>query len=145
MTREEFIEILDREGYSYKISSNDKLVITSRGKRGINLVGSIIDDTANGGQMVIIIDEIPSGIIFQGNGGVNLSSLEVLPPDVEFRNIGEVDLSSMKLPTDLADSFNNSGDIIFSNLYWKGNWRGNIEGIDNKRLFRLMVKQEAFK
>jgi hypothetical protein len=144
MTREEFIEILDREGYPYKIV-NDKIVITSRSRRGINLVGSAIDDTVNGGQMIIIIDEIPSGIIFQGKGGVNLSSLEVLPPDVEFRNIGKVDLSSMKLPIDLADSFNNSGGISFSNLYWKGNWEGNIEGIDNKRLFRLMIKRGIFK
>lgn len=144
MTREEFIEILDREGYTYKIV-NDKIVITSRNRRGINLAGFIIDNKGNGEMTISLIEKIPSGIIFQGEGGVNLSSLEVLPPDVEFRNIGKVDLSNMKLPIDLADSFNNSGGISFSNLYWKGNWEGNIEGIDNKRLFRLMIKQGVFK
>ena len=138
MTREEFIEILDREGYPYKIS-NGKIVITNKSKRDIHLVGSIMGDGS-----IAIIDEIPSGVIFQGRGSVNLSSLETLPPDVEFRNSGNVALDDLKLPVDLADSFNNSGHISFSNLYWRGNFEGNIDGIDNKRLFRLMIKQGMF-
>ena len=138
MTREEFIEILDREGYPYKIS-NGKIVITNKSKGNIHLVGSIMGDGS-----IDIIDEIPSGVIFQGRGAVNLSSLETLPPDVEFRNSGNVDLDNLKLPVDLADSFNNSGHITFSNLYWRGNFEGNIDGIDNKRLFRFMIKQGMF-
>lgn len=143
MTREEFIEILDRESYPYNIV-NGKIVITNKSKHGINLVGSTIDDPVDGGHLIVIIDEIPSGVIFQGKGNVNLSSLEVLPDDVEFRNMGDVNLSNIDLPIDLADSFNNSGSISFNNLYWRGDWEGNIEGIDNKRLFRLMIKQGMF-
>ena len=142
MTQEEFIEILDREGYPYKIS-NGKIVIDNKKNYGVHLVASMIDDD-EGGQSIEIIEEIPSGVIFKGKGGVNLSSLVVLPPDVEFRNMGNVNLNSLELPVDLADSFNNSGDLGFSNLYWEGTWEGNIDAIDNKRIFRLMVKREMF-
>ena len=139
MTREEFIAVLDNLSYSYKII-NDKIVVTSKSKAGIDLVGTMIND--DNGLLVVTIDKIPSGVIFQGKGHVNLSSLEVLPDDVEFRNMGYVDLSSMDIPINLMDSFNNSGDITFKNLDWEGNWEGNIDGIDNKRILRLIINKE---
>jgi hypothetical protein len=141
MTGEEFIEVLDNLSYSYKIIK-DKIVVTSKSKEGIDLVGTMIN--GDHGLQVVTIDKIPSGVIFQGKGDINLSSLEFLPDDVEFRNMGNVDLSSMDIPINLIDSFNNSGDITFKNLHWSGNWEGNLEGIDNKRLLRFMISNGVF-
>ena len=87
MTREEFIEVLDDNGYSYEMEGN-KIVVTNE-------------------------------------GSVWLESLTSLPPGVEFRNKGDVDLDSL------------TGG-------WFEDWRGNIEGIDSKRLFNFMISKGMF-
>jgi hypothetical protein len=42
--------------------------------------------------------------------------------------------------------FNNLGDVALNSLVggWFENWKGNIEGIDSKRLLNLMIKQGVF-
>ena len=68
MTREEFIEILKKEGYSYKIEG-DKIVVT---------YGYGVDLSA--------LTSIPPGVEFKNGGYVDLESLTSLPPGVEFKN-----------------------------------------------------------
>ena len=57
MTREEFIEILKKEGYSYKIEG-DKLVVTGNGDVWLDSLTSL-----------------PPGVVFKNRGRVYLRSL----------------------------------------------------------------------
>ena len=66
-------------------------------------------------------------------GGVNLESLTSLPSGVVFKNGGDVFLRSLIL---IKKGFLISG--------WFKDWPGNIEGIDNKSLLNLMIKQGVF-
>ena len=71
MTREEFINILDKKRYSYEIQG-DKIVILSKGD--IKKLG--------------LITSLPTGVEFRNGGEVWLDSLEIIPPGVEFNNRG---------------------------------------------------------
>lgn len=147
MIREDFIEILDTENYSYEIEG-DNIVVThekENGKEipGLNLVALRIEDEDGG--YLYIIDSIPSGVIFKNKGYLNLSSLEKMPDSVEFRNTGDLQLDSISTSEiHTGCVFNNTGSINFSNGYWDHKWIGNIEGINDKRLMNLMIKRGVF-
>jgi hypothetical protein len=140
MTREEFIEVLNREEYSYEIQG-DKIVVTD--KEAVHLAGSSF--TKEGEVYIEIIYSIPDGVIFKNSGLLNLSSLEKIPEDVEFRNTGDLWLSGIstsEIPPGFL--FKNAGSINFSNEHWNHEWSGNIEGINDKRLMDLMIKHGMF-
>ena len=147
MTREDFIKELDKQGYSYDIEG-DKIVVTHKGNAYLNSLTSI-----------------PPGVVFNNKAGVFLKSLKSLPHDMGFNNRGDVHLDSLtSLPPGVV--FNNRDDIFLSFLtslppgvefrnfgYIKlislmggyfDDWKGNIEGIDSKRLLNLMIKQGLF-
>ena len=71
------------------------------------------------------IRSIPSGVVFKNGGKVDLESLTSISPGVEFKNGGDVYLRSI------------TGN-------WFEDWKGNIEGIDSKRLLNVMIKQGMF-
>ena len=84
---------------------------------------------------------------YQGfiKGDVYLESLTSLPPGVEFRNGGYVVLPSLtSLPSGVV--FKNGEDVYLGYLIgrWLKEWKGNIEGIDPKRLLNVMIKQGVF-
>ena len=84
-------------------------------------------------------------IIVTHNWHVDLQSLTSLPPGVEFKNGGDVDLRSLtSLPPGVV--FKNGGYVYLGLLIgrWFEDWTGNIEGIDPKDLFNLMIKQGIF-
>ena len=74
MTREEFIQVLEKKGYSYKIEG-DKLVVTHEGRVDLRS-----------------LQTLPTSVEFRNGGNVDLRSLETLPPGVEFKNGGYVGL-----------------------------------------------------
>jgi hypothetical protein len=127
MTQEEFIGVLDEKGYSYKIEG-DKLVVTRKGYVDLNSLTSL-----------------PPDVVFNNGGGVNLRSLTSLPPDVVFNNVLDVNLNSLtSLPPGVE--FNNGGSVYLRSLIGGGfeHWSGNIDGIYNKMLLNLMIKQGVF-
>jgi hypothetical protein len=127
MTREEFIQILDVEGYSYEIEG-DKIIVTHKGSVDLSPLTSI-----------------PPGVVFENIGGVWLDSLTYLPPGVEFKNMDDVYLMNLtSLPPGVV--FNNVEDVYLRSLTggWLNEWKGNIEGINNKRLLNVMIKREMF-
>ena len=79
MTREEFIWVLDNEGYSYEIEG-DNIVVTHKWTVHLNSLTSL-----------------PSGVEFKNVSSVYLNSLASLPPGVEFKNgsFGFVFLNSL--------------------------------------------------
>jgi hypothetical protein len=118
MTREAFIKELEEKGYPYSEEGN-KIVVTHH---------------ANGGGVNLeSLTSLPSGVVFKNGGSVDLESLKTLPPGVEFKNGGDVFLRSLIL---IKKGFLISG--------WFKDWPGNIEGIDNKSLLNLMIKQGVF-
>ena len=72
MTREEFIEILDVEGYPYKMEG-DKIIVTYKGYVAL-----------------LSLTSLPPGVVFKNEGDVILNALTSLPPGVGFNNGGDV-------------------------------------------------------
>ena len=84
-------------------------------------------------------------IVVTCKGGVDLDDLTSLPLGVEFKNKGYVYLRSLtSLPPGVV--FKNGGYVYLGLLIgrWFEDWTGNIEGIDPKDLFNLMIKQGIF-
>ena len=128
MTQEEFIKKLKREDYSYEIEG-DKIVVTHEGDA--SLYG---------------LTSLPLGVVFKNEGSVSLNALTSLPPGVEFKNRGHVELNALKsLPPGVE--FSNEGDVQLDALTiggWFFEWKGNIEGIDSKRLLNSMISKGMF-
>ena len=130
MTREEFIKVLEKDGYSYKVEG-DKIVVTH--KVGVHLNS---------------LTSLPPGVVFNNKGSVYLRSLTSLPPGVEFNNKnkgGYVSLQSLEsLPPDVV--FNNVGDVnlrsIIGGIF--DHWKGNIKGINSIRLLNVMISKGIF-
>ena len=130
MTQEEFIEVLDEKGYSYKIEG-DNLVVTSG-----DLYGNV--DLQS-------LTSLPPGVEFRNGGFVALEALTSLPPGVEFKNGGHVYLQSLTSIPPVVE-FRNKGSVNLSYLTggWFDEWSGNIKGIGSKRLLNLMIKKGMF-
>ncbi len=127
MTQKEFIEILKENDYSYEIEG-DKIIVTHKGSVWLDALTSI-----------------PPGVVFNNGWAVNLTSLTSLPLDVKFENGGSVYLDSLtSLPPGVE--FNNRGYVYFRSLIGGGfqDWKGNIEGINSKRLLKKMIKDGVF-
>jgi hypothetical protein len=76
---------------------------------------------------------------------VSLDALTSLPPGVEFKNGGTVYLHSLtSIPPGVE--FNNGNDVNLDSLTgdWFDYWKGNIEGIEYKRLLNKMIKDGIF-
>jgi hypothetical protein len=126
MTREEFIAELKGKSYSYEIEGN-KIVVTG-GYIGLNDLTSI-----------------PPGVVFNNGWAVNLNSLTSLPAGVVFRNKESVYLRSLtSIPPGVE--FKNRGDVYLNDLLGEyfNDWKGNIEGIDPKRLLNMMINKGVF-
>jgi len=127
MSREEFINELDKKGYSYEIQG-DKLVVTHEWDVRLNSLTSL-----------------PPGVVFRNGGDVSLDSLTSLPPGVEFRNGEYVELRALtSLPPGVE--FKNGSDVLLRDLIggWFDEWKGNIEGIDSKMLLNSMISKGIF-
>ena len=130
MTREEFIEVLNDGGHSYK-EIGDRLVIIDYG--GLDLG----------------ITDIPSGVEFRNSSYVYLDSLVNLPPDTKFKNLGSVSLHSLKsIPTDVT--FENGRGVWLDSFgidtkdSEEENNILNIEGISPKKILNQMISIGLF-
>ena len=147
MTREEFIKALDRKKYSYEIEG-DKVVVTDDGAVWLTSLTSIppgvVFKNANDVNLESLTS-IPSGVVFRNRGFVYLNSLTSIPPGVVFRNRGWVYLGALtSLPPGVV--FENGGDVNLKALTGDrfSKWKGNIEGIDSKRLLNSMISKGVF-
>jgi hypothetical protein len=145
--QEVFIETLNDEDYSYKVSGN-KIVVTDVGSVDLRALTSL-----------------PPGVKFSNGGDVNLEKLTSLPTGVEFKNEGDVQLSSLiSLPSGVV--FNNEDNVLLNdltsispgvefnnggNVYLRAliggrfsKWKGNIPGIAPNRLLNSMINKGLF-
>ena len=80
----------------------------------------------NGGHVSLDdLTTIPSGVKFKNGRGVNLNALTTIPAGVKFVNGRNVYLNSLV-----------GG--------WFDEWKGNIKGIESKRLLNLMISKGIF-
>ena len=86
--------------------------------------------------------EIPSDVIFENEGEVTLS-IEEIPENVEFANEGDVYLYHVE-NIHTSVKFNNEGDVWLKVGWFNLIWKGNIEGIDSKRLLNFMISKGVF-
>ena len=86
-------------------------------------------------------------IVVTHKGHVHLSSLTSLPPDVEFKNGGYVFLNSLTSISPGVE-FRNGKDVSFESLIdlYSGfkEWKGNIDGVEPKRLLNKMISIGLF-
>ena len=147
MTREEFIEILDENGYSYKIEG-DKLVVDKYGSVYLNSLETLPPGVVfkNGGNVFLdSLKTLPPGVEFKNGDDVHLDSLKIIPPGVEFKNGGSVFLNSLKtLPPGVE--FKNGGWVDLNSLIGGSfsKWNGKIEGIASNTLLNGMIKRVIF-
>jgi len=147
MTQKEFIKVLDKKGYSYKIEG-DRVVVTHKGDVFLDSLTSLPPgvEFRNGGYVSLhSLKSLPPGVVFRNEGNVYLESLTSLPPGVEFRNGGYVSLHSLtSLPPGVE--FRNRGVVGLNSIIGGefDDWKGNIEGIDSKRLLNLMISKGIF-
>ena len=131
MTREKFIETLEKNRYSYEIVG-DKIVVTKG-----NPSGSVYLE---------FLTSIPPGVEFKNRRDVDLALLKSLPPGVEFKNGRDVGLYSLKtLPPGVK--FENGGGVYLGSLMgsgWFGSWEGNIKGIKSNGLLNKMARDGLF-
>ena len=146
MTREEFIEQLDRDKITYNILGNE---IEITGSNGLAYKWNVAINQ---------IDTLPSGVIFNNKGNVHIMFLEEIPEGVQFNNGGNIVLGSYDQGIKIHPStvFNNGkskimigyqrgGSYMFNTSGdWGESWKGSIDDISTKRLFNLMVKQGVF-
>jgi len=91
------------------------------------------------------LTSLPPGVEFSNGRSVLLYALTSLPPDVVFRNEGNVWLNALtSLPPGVE--FKNGKGVRLRDLIgdWFNRWKGNIEGIDSKRLLNLMISKGVF-
>jgi len=150
MTREAFIKVLDKKGYSYEMMG-DSVVVNGGDSEGVVYLESLTSLPPG----VVFKNEwdvnlrsltsLPRGVEFKNVGGVILSSLTSIPPGVEFNNRGDVYLKSLTSISSGVE-FKNYGDVNLGSLIgdYFNRWSGNIKGIDSKRLLNLMIKQGLF-
>ena len=146
MTREEFISILDKKGYSYEIQG-DKIVVIG-GYVYLDALTSLppgVKFKNEGDVWLQSLTSLPPGLVFENGGPVYLKSLTSLPPGVVFKNRGRVWLESL---SSLSPGvvFSNEGDVKLNSLTgnWFSKWKGNIKGIDSKRLLNSMINKGVF-
>jgi hypothetical protein len=147
MTREAFIKVLDKKDYSYEIEG-DRIVVISKVDVDLGSLTSLppgVEFRNRGDVFLNALTSLPPGVEFRNRSDVILNSLTSLPPGVEFRNRGDVWLKSLtSLPPGVV--FRNRGSVYLDSLLG-GNftkWKGNIEGIDEKRLLNKMIKDGVF-
>jgi len=123
MTREEFIEKLDRERYSYKIEG-DKVILMGRRKYPYSIW--------------LDCEYIPDNIIFKNNGDVILDRLMKLPPNTKFLNTGVVELRELLTIDDIPETVV-FGDGV-TDLGHINSIIGdtNVPGINFIRMFRFL-------
>ena len=148
MTQKEFIDVLDRGGFHYRLV-NGKVVVTHRSQVFLDNLTSLPPGVEfNTGWNVHLqgVTSLPSGVVFTNSGFVRLDSIASLPSDVEFSNNGYVNLRSIA-SINSGVKFTNRGDVYLRSLIGGGfqDWKGNIEGIDSKRLLNMMIKKGLFK
>ena len=84
-------------------------------------------------------------VVVTHKGDVDLGSLTSLPRGVVFRNEGYVYLEYItSLSPDVE--FNNGGDVWVRDIIggFFNKWKGNIEGVDEKRLLNKMISLGLF-
>jgi hypothetical protein len=147
MTQEEFIKELKERRYSHKIEG-DKIIVTREGDVHLSSLTSLPSDVEFRNEGYVYLDSLtslPPGAAFKNEGHVNLRSLISIPPDVEFKNVGNINLDSItSLPPGVE--FKHRGNVYFKSLMGGrfSDWRGDIEGIDSKRLLNLMISKGLF-
>jgi hypothetical protein len=147
MTKEAFIKELKEKRYSHKIEG-DKIVVTREGDVHLSSLTSLPPDVEFRNEGYVYLDRLtslPPGSAFKNEGHVNLRSLISIPPDVEFKNVGNINLDSItSLPPGVE--FKHRGNVYFKYLMGGrfSDWRGDIEGIDSKRLLNKMISLGLF-
>jgi len=104
------------------------------------------------------VNKLPSGVIFNNKGNVHIPDLQEIPEGVQFNNGGNIVLGLYEQGIKIHPStvfgngkskimlgYQRGGKYMFTTSDdWGESWDGSIDGINTKRLFKLMVKRGVF-
>jgi hypothetical protein len=153
MTQKEFIEVLKEKDYSYEIEG-DNIVVTHKWTVYLSDLTSLPSGVVfrnegyvneRGDVYLNALTSLPPDVVFSNKGNVNLRDLTSLPPGVVFSNKGNVNLRDLtSLPSGVE--FRNEGNVNLNSIIggWFFEWKGNVEGIDSKRLLNSMISKGIF-
>lgn len=169
MIKDEFIEVLKKEGIDYREESGRIIVNVDDESDNETILFYTRDIPKNvtfeGPKKLYIIvgsKELPEGIIFRNDGSVTCS-VESFHPSTRFENKGAVWLETLKEIKD-GTEFKNKGQIYFQNLtkieddvlfnntagvYFTNRLSDNLknwnsytpEGIDEERFVRILINR----
>lgn len=150
MGRQEFIEILNFNNYSYSIV-DDKIVVDCKGKVALPDLVEIPEGVifSNDGDVILhALRNISPDTVFENGLDVALTSIELIPSGVVFSNENDVHLDCVE-SIETGVEFKNDGDVYLGNydLYpssWFSNWNNNIKSISSNKLLNIMVKRGLF-
>lgn len=152
MTRDEFIKILEKKGYSYSVDGDYLIIPDTKGMENVLLdyiktLPPNIRFINSGWVDLTELKTLPDGVYFNNNGDVILDSIKVVPSGVEFNNKGNISLDSVKKIKPGA-VFNNGGHVDMESIVggygYFHTWDGNIDGIASNRLLNGMIKRGLF-
>jgi hypothetical protein len=125
MTREEFIDILNKKYYKWSYEGNN-IVITDRGEVDLEIKSIPPNVEFRNGTYVYLdsLKNLPPGIKFKNGGSVSLSALNSIPPEISFENGRGVWLDSLRIAITFDEDKNN---VL------------NIEGINPKRILNQII------
>ena len=151
MTREEFIDLIEKKNYPYSIEG-DTIVFSNRINNisfDITSIPSNVVFCNQGSVNLQYLTSLSPGVVFNNGGSVHLQSLISLPLGVEFYNRGNIFLDSLtSIPVGM--DFDNDGSVYLFSLSWSdvidkwevfNGWGGNIEGIGDKKLLNFMISK----
>jgi len=117
MTRDQFIKVLEKKGYSYRIEGKN-LVVDYKGDVSLDSLTSMPADVQFKNEGNVSLDRLkslPAGVQFNNGGFVWLRSLTSMPAGVQFNNEGNVVLDSLtNLPSGVQ--FRNGGYVRLNAL-----------------------------
>jgi len=120
MTNEEFIKILDRNGYSYRmegetlIVDNECQVELDRGKNAVESLPPGIRFENGGNVLLGKLKELPPGVVFNNRHHAWINGITELPPDVQFLNSSVFIDGVKELPPNYE--FKNRGVVYMKSL-----------------------------
>ena len=147
MTQEEFIKVLKKEKYSYRIEG-DLIVVTGEGRVSLDALTTLPAGVKFVNKVYVSLESLttlPAGVKFENGGRVYLNYLTTLPAGMKFKNKGAVHLDALTtLPAGVK--FENGGHVDLYALFGGpfDEWKGNIKGIDSTKLLNLMISKGIF-
>jgi hypothetical protein len=146
MTREDFIQMLNKGKYTYEVVGDKIVVLNNCDNVDLSALTTLppgVQFNNSGGVYLNSLTTLPSGVRFNNGGDIVLDRLEFLHPHTIFNNRGDVYLNGINIPREIQfNNVNNGGALRIASGFINDDYL--IDGIDSTRLLNIMIKRGVF-